>query len=150
MILSKISRIEKTENMKRNTGLGIVLVVALFALPSLGRAGADDSPSVNWGRDLYLNYCVSCHGLNGKGDGPAGLALKSPPADLTQLSARNGGEFPTSQVKRYIEGEALIQAHGSRQMPVWGKVFRRESNRTEARMKYLVLAKFLESIQVKK
>ncbi len=149
MIKSKINFIEKTGSNKRHTGLGMVLV-ALFALPSAGLAGAEDSPAVDWGRDLYMSYCVSCHGWTGKGDGPAGLALKSPPTDLTQLSARNGGEFPTTEVKRYIEGEALIQAHGSRQMPVWGKIFRRESTGSEARMQYFALAKFLESIQVKK
>ncbi len=150
MMLSKINLIEKTGSNKRYTGLGMVLAVALVTLASVSLAGAEDSPAVDWGRDLYMSYCVSCHGWTGKGDGPAGLALKSPPADLTQLSARNGGEFPTTQVKRYIEGETLIQAHGSRQMPVWGKVFRRESTGSEARMQYFALAKFLESIQVKK
>lgn len=150
MMLSKINLIEKTGSNKRYAGLGMVLAVALFTLPSVSLGGAEDSPAVDWGRDLYMSYCVSCHGWTGKGDGPAGLALKSPPADLTQLSARNGGEFPTTQVKRYIEGETLIQAHGSRQMPVWGKVFRRESTGSEARMQYFALAKFLESIQVKK
>ena len=150
MMLSKINLIEKTGSNKRYAGLGMVLAVALFTLPSVSLGGAEDSPAVDWGRDLYMSYCVSCHGWTGKGDGPAGLALKSPPADLTQLSARNGGEFPSTQVKRYIEGETLIQAHGSRQMPVWGKVFRRESTGSEARMQYFALAKFLESIQVKK
>ncbi|MGH8059266.1 MAG: hypothetical protein ACREOH_18860, partial [Candidatus Entotheonellia bacterium] len=23
-----------------------------------------------YGRDLYLRYCASCHGISGKGDGP--------------------------------------------------------------------------------
>ncbi len=150
MILSKINFIDKTTSNKCTTGLGMVIVVALFALPSLSLAGADDSPAVDWGRDLYMSYCVSCHGWTGKGDGPAGLALKSPPADLTQLSARNGGEFPATQVKKYIKGESQVLAHGSRKMPVWGKVFRRESTGSEARMQYFALAKFLESIQVKK
>ncbi|MBV1930386.1 MAG: cytochrome c [Porticoccaceae bacterium] len=126
---------------------GIMFVVALLAFPQPGLAGADDSPAVDWGRDLYMSYCVSCHGWTGTGDGPAGLALKTPPADLTQLSIRNGGEFPKAQVKRYIEGDQLIQAHGSRQMPVWGKTFRRESTGTEARMQYFALAEFLKSIQ---
>ncbi|MEZ0120977.1 MAG: cytochrome c [Candidatus Reddybacter sp.] len=149
MIKSRINLIDKIQDGQLYSGLGRVLVAALLTLPSSGWAGVDDSPAVDWGRDLYMSYCVSCHGWTGKGDGPAGLALKSPPADLTKLSARNGGEFPATQVKRYIEGEALIQAHGSRKMPVWGKVFRRESTGSEARMQYFALVKFLESIQVK-
>lgn len=143
---TKVNAFEKTDC----TWPGIALVLALFMLPAVGRAAADDSPTVDWGRDLYMSYCVSCHGWTGKGDGPAGLALKSPPADLTQLSARNGGVFPDAQVKKYIQGEQPIQAHGSRKMPVWGKVFRRESTGSEARMQYLALSRFIESIQADK
>ena len=69
-------------------------------------------------------------------DGPAGLAFKSPSADLTQLSTRNGRVLPDARVKRHVQGEQLIQAHGSRKMPVCGKVFRRESTGSEARMQY--------------
>ena len=143
----KINYTKKTQEKMPFSGFAAVFIAALLALPSAGWAAEADSPTVDWGRDLYMSYCVSCHGWTGKGDGPAGLALKSPPADLTQLSARNGGEFPVTQVKKYIQGEQLVQAHGSRKMPVWGKVFRRESTGSEARMQYLALAKFLESIQ---
>ncbi len=148
MTLSRLSIIQKTSGFKGCIRLSMIFSVALFFLPSLVQAGADDSPAVDWGRDLYMSYCVSCHGWTGKGDGPAGQALKSPPTNLTLLSARNGGEFPATQVKKYIQGESQVLAHGSRKMPVWGKVFRRESTGSEARMQYLALAKFLESIQV--
>ncbi len=147
MIQPGVHPIERTHPVNRQVRLGLVLIVALLALSQVTLAEADDSPTVDWGRDLYYDFCVSCHGWTGKGDGPAGGALKSPPADLTQLSARNGGEFPHAQVKRYIEGDQLIQAHGSRKMPIWGKVFRRESTEAEARMQYFALAEFLESIQ---
>jgi len=140
---TKVNVFEKTAYI----WLGIGLIITLLMLPSVGRAAEEDSPTVDWGRDLYMSYCVSCHGWTGKGDGPAGLALKSPPADLTQLSARNGGVFPDAQVKKYIQGEQPILAHGSRKMPVWGKVFRRESTGSEARMQYLALSRFIESIQ---
>ena len=138
---------QRIRSTKCNVSVGMVLVITLFALPLTGLAGADDSPAVDWGRDLYFSFCVSCHGWTGKGDGPAGLALKKSPTDLTQLSARNGGEFPRAKIKRYIQGEQLVQAHGSREMPVWGKIFRRESTNSEARMQYFALAEFLESIQ---
>ena len=136
-----------TDTVRHNVSLFMMLVIAMFALPQAVLAGADDSPTVDWGRDLYYDFCVSCHGWTGTGDGPAGGALKTRPADLTRLSANNGGEFPHTQVKKYIEGEQTIQAHGSRKMPIWGKAFRRESTDTEARMQYFALAKFLESIQ---
>ena len=147
MIQDSKNPIRNIRTPRRYVSPGMVLIATLFTLPQLGLAGADDSPTVDWGRDLYYDFCVSCHGWTGTGDGPAGGALKTPPADLTQLSAKNGGEFPHAQVKRYIEGEQPIQAHGSRKMPIWGKAFRRESTDTEARMQYFALAKFLESIQ---
>ncbi len=39
--------------------------------------------SIAHGRTLYLAHCVACHGLGGRGDGPAAVGLPRPPADLT-------------------------------------------------------------------
>ena len=39
--------------------------------------------SIADGQALYQDHCVLCHGASGKGDGPGGLALNPPPADLT-------------------------------------------------------------------
>jgi len=39
--------------------------------------------SIASGKVLYQQNCVLCHGVSGRGDGPAGLALNPPPADLT-------------------------------------------------------------------
>lgn len=35
------------------------------------------------GKKKYEQFCVTCHGVSGKGDGPAAVALKPPPADFT-------------------------------------------------------------------
>ncbi len=131
----------------RNVSNTALLFLASLALSVNTLAAADDTPAVDWGRDLYMSFCVSCHGWTGKGDGPAGPALKTPPADLTLLSARNGGTFPRTRIKRYLEGELPIAAHGSREMPMWGKVFRKEGTGAETRMRFFALAEFLESIQ---
>ncbi len=32
---------------------------------------------------IYANQCAFCHGVSGKGDGPAAVALKPPPKDLS-------------------------------------------------------------------
>jgi mono/diheme cytochrome c family protein len=42
-----------------------------------------DQASIAAGKTLYEHNCLACHGLTGKGDGPAGLALNPRPADLS-------------------------------------------------------------------
>jgi mono/diheme cytochrome c family protein len=34
------------------------------------------------GQKLFVNNCMTCHGPNGKGDGPGAAALEKKPADL--------------------------------------------------------------------
>jgi len=75
------------------------------------------------GKDMYVNYCAACHGKEGKGDGPAAPALKTPPTDLTMLATRNGGKFPEDRVFYSIAG-GVVPAHGSEEMPVWGSVLK--------------------------
>jgi copper transport protein len=45
------------------------------------------SASVDDGHTLYLTHCASCHGVAGKGDGPAGRSLNPAPSDLTVNAA---------------------------------------------------------------
>lgn len=42
-----------------------------------------NADSVAQGQALYTTYCVPCHGVYGKGDGPVGLTLSPRPADLS-------------------------------------------------------------------
>jgi mono/diheme cytochrome c family protein len=98
------------------------------------------------GAGMYNAYCASCHGLGALGDGPAAKAMTKAPADLTKLSARNGGTFPETKIKRYIEGADEIAAHGSRDMPVWSTLFR-SMERDTVPLRIQALSDFLKSIQ---
>ena len=110
-----------------------IVMATMFTL-ALGGAAVQDKPKivtkpapfVEGGNApaMFQEYCAPCHGKGGRGDGPAAAALKAVPADLTRLSARNGGKFPDARVRRYIEGLDEVSAHGSRDMPVWGKALR--------------------------
>jgi mono/diheme cytochrome c family protein len=126
----------------------IVGVAVLLGQPLMS-AAQDAESSLAWGKELYLRRCASCHGEDGKGNGPAAAALKNPPADLTQISKKNGGTFSRADVMRFIDGERPIPAHGPRHMPVWGEVFREERTDSEARMRILALTSYIESIQEK-
>lgn len=72
------------------------------------------------GQQLYRRFCASCHGDGGFGDGPVAPALNVHVPDLTRISQRQGGRFPTDRVRAIVDGRAVIPAHGTRYMPVWG------------------------------
>ncbi len=96
-------------------------LVALAACSCPQRVGV--APTSKDGRSLYLARCASCHGIDGKGDGPAAAALSPAPTDLTRLAQRYGGNFPREYVLEVVTGEREIVAHGSRAMPVWSQRF---------------------------
>ena len=140
------------------------LVAALLLLLGSGRGGAGSSsqplgdPSksheaqVSGGEFLYRTYCMSCHGERARGDGPVASELRTRPADLAQISARNGGEFPASRVHRQIDGRSEVTAHGPSEMPVWGFAFQQRDSDTdqedEVRQRIRQLVSYLESIQI--
>lgn len=102
------------------------------------------------GLDMYRSHCAVCHGIDGKGHGPAAPALTQTLPDLTLLSKKNGEEFPRFRVSNVILGDAVIVAHGSRDMPMWGDVFR-DLKRDEAIVKLRVhnLTQYIASLQEK-
>lgn len=102
------------------------------------------------GKEMYINYCASCHGKDGKGNGPAAAAFKIPVTDLTTLAKGNKGVFPSAHVSTMLtEGDG--PAHGSADMPVWGPVFRSMNAGDEAQVQQRVvnLTDYLKSLQVK-
>ncbi|HKE96536.1 MAG TPA: cytochrome c [Povalibacter sp.] len=72
------------------------------------------------GAEMYERLCSSCHGADARGDGPVAPLIKVGVPDLTLLAQRHGGEFPTEDVKRVVDGRWDRRAHGPRDMPVWG------------------------------
>ena len=137
-----------------------IVVSALFAMAIAGAVAGQEKPQIVTrspkavdvadSKGMFLEYCAACHGVEGKGNGPAAAALKTVPADLTRISARNDGKFPTNKVKRYIEGLDEIPAHGSRDMPVWGKVLKSlGGGEPEMDLRIANLTKYIESIQQK-
>jgi mono/diheme cytochrome c family protein len=102
------------------------------------------------GEALYRTYCASCHGKTGTGDGPVAKALKTRPADLTRLAETHGGKFPEEHIFQVIEGEVGIAAHGEREMPVWGAVFRRTgADDAGVKLRIRNLVRYLAALQRK-
>ena len=102
------------------------------------------------GEQMFKTYCATCHGLDGKGTGPAAAALKKAPANLTELTARNSGKFPEMKVFSTIKGDSDVAAHGTKDMPVWGDLFPSvSSSEAEVQLRISNLTGFVKSIQAR-
>ena len=103
------------------------------------------------GKQMFGDYCAPCHGLSGKGDGPAASALKTPPVDLTLLAKKNNGKFPMDHVMNVLRMGTSSASHGNSDMPVWGPLFRSlHPPATElVDQRILNLSRYIESLQAK-
>jgi len=118
-------------------------------------AGAQNKPPVDKapaitppGKQTYLHYCASCHGVDARGNGPAADILKTPPADLTTLAKRHDGKFPYEYVSDVLRFGTRFTAHGSSDMPVWGPVFGSLDDQN-LRKRIKELSDYLASLQQK-
>ena len=138
-----------------------LLFAALAAAVAVGLSYAQQSvskveipvhrTSAHDGKEMYVNYCAPCHGLDGKGDGPVTPALRKAPTDLTVLTRDNSGKFPSSHVVAALEFGPDIPAHGSKQMPVWGPILGNMNRGISAQRQLRIhnLTDYLQSIQEK-
>lgn len=98
-----------------------------------------------------MQHCASCHSADARGAGPAAVALKKQPPDLTVLAKQNHGKFPYDEVFKAIDGDFEVSAHGSKEMPTWGPLFLALTgvNAREAERLTTNLTDYIKSIQVK-
>ena len=94
----------------------------LLAALALQSARAEDLSGYSGAR-LYHRFCAACHGNEGHGDGVVAPFFKLAPPDLTQITRRNAGVFPSEKIARIIDGRTAVAPHGAREMPVWGVEF---------------------------
>src|SRR5688572_15051452 len=97
-----------------------LVVAGLVMSAALARAQLRDqqTPSIVTeslvGRDSFDLYCASCHGPDGRGNGPVAQALRTRPADLSVLAQRNNGAFPRNRVRSFVTGTGRTPAaHGT-------------------------------------
>ena len=132
-------------------------LVAVVVCGLLGAASAQSAPPSSARKDFVL-HCADCHGVDGKGNGPATQVIPGiAPADLTLLSKEHGGQFPRQEVSDIIDGRKRLPNHydPDTDMPLWGLTFQLEgrefSAESEAKVKarIAVLVDYIEGIQQK-
>jgi len=96
-------------------------LIALAVLAAYGSTAWSADYVAMSGKDLYERFCSSCHGAEGRGNGPVAGSFKVEVPDLTLIARRAGNVYPRERVIRIIDGRHIIGAHGSRTMPVWGE-----------------------------
>jgi mono/diheme cytochrome c family protein len=122
-------------------------VLLLTAPLVTAQTKAKENPGFS-GSDLFREHCASCHGLDGHGHGPATEALKTPPTDLTMMVKQNNGKFDPKYVRRVIQGDKSVAAHGSREMPSWGTAFKSAAvNQAGVDARINALVDYLQTIQ---
>ena len=138
----------------RTACAAVCVLLGFSAQPGSAEQASSSSPPEGYGS--YLDACSICHGAFGRGDGSMANMLEKAPADLTQLSKNNGGVFPWRFVYETIDGRLLTDAHGQRDMPIWGEVWTRAVPAEQARQsdvyvkgRILELMLYLDAIQQK-
>ena len=92
----------------------------IFAALCLGQAAS--AQDAEEGRKLFHLHCAACHGAAASGNGPMAPVLLVQPSNLTELSKKQDGTFPTYRVVKRIDGRDPLVSHGS-DMPVYGWFF---------------------------
>lgn len=137
----------------------IPCVTLLLGSAMLSTSWADGpGKTTDFGKREFEANCASCHGLDGKGKGPLVPFLTKSPPDLTLLARQNGGVLPVARLYDVIDGTG-VAAHGSRDMPVWGRDYRIKdaeyyqeatyNPEAQVRARILALLEYLSRLQAK-
>ena len=91
----------------RVIGAAFVLCVGIMSAGFAGGIGVKDLPAAAkggdpvTGREIYVNTCIQCHGIDGKG--ARGIRLVPPPADLSSQAVQE--RLDGTLFKRIHEGK---------------------------------------------
>jgi high-affinity iron transporter len=119
----------------------VSLLAACFALATAALAADDGTAKMKAadaakGAQVFQQYCVTCHGPTGLGDGPVGKTLNPPPRNFQEAKFKYGD---TPQAHFEVISNGAASKGGSPLMAPWGAVIP-EADRW-ALVKYVVSLK---------
>jgi hypothetical protein len=94
--------------------LAAIAVGLLLSATSSANAGSKSA------REHFMTLCADCHSADARGNGPLTKNLTKIPPDLTRIKQRAHGKFDEKAVYDWIPGLKMSDAHGTREMPIWG------------------------------
>ncbi|MCU0669684.1 MAG: cytochrome c [Myxococcota bacterium] len=140
-----------------SSGARIGAALLLLATAFTRSAAAEEPPAAPSllaasGESLYVRHCAVCHARTGRGDGAFAGILRTQPSDLTLIAARRGGTFPDAEIAGYVDGRLVPAAHGTREMPIWGRwlgtpLAEGTTEDEVARGEVMVMIEYLKSLQ---
>jgi len=136
----------------------LTIFAAAFAV-SIGHAADQSTAKVTIpvnktsptsGKQMFTSYCAPCHGVDGRGHGPAATALMAAPTDLTMLRKNNHGSFPDTHIVAVLQFGTDVPAHGSAEMPVWGPILNKmdRPNWQAKQLRISNLSRYIQTMQV--
>lgn len=99
--------------------IGIAAIASCSSEPKIPGSVSEDTPNpltdkvaaAETGKDLFIRNCMMCHGMVGKGDGPASSSLMARPADLSSprvTSMKDGKIFLTIKNGKMSDGKLTM------------------------------------------
>ena len=154
MALSSVSVIINNPAKDRYISVRInvtIISVAIVALVAAASCEAAEAPAMGGG-ELFREFCATCHGMSGHGDGPVAPSLARRVPDLTLIAKRHDGVFPAEIVRQRIDGRSMPREHGTSEMPIWGWEFYGYEGEDAVRRRRVgelidQLVEYIESIQ---
>lgn len=95
-------------------GGGSNAVATLAPVPAeyAGQANPLAADAAAAGAEVFKTNCESCHGPQGHGDGPAGVALDPAPKNLAELQTQAGDDYLYWRINTGKEGTSMVAWKG--------------------------------------
>ncbi|MCX7545743.1 cytochrome c/FTR1 family iron permease [Marinicella gelatinilytica] len=86
-------------------------LVTVYGIPVLPKA----APNMAHAAKLYQTTCASCHGITGRGDGPAAVGMEPAPTDFSEVARYDGrsmlGLYTT--ITQGVDGTGMMAYEGA-------------------------------------
>lgn len=106
---------------------GLMTGLGFWLAPQSGHSETD--PQLEGGKKLYQQYCASCHGYDGKGNGPASKGWKPAPTNFVTGNLKYAKGLPATEL-------AIANGIPKTAMPPWAGLL--NDNQIKAVAKYVL------------